>query len=134
MAAVAFKTFALALLCAACTSVSVNNRTLEGTHWRVAEIGGRRTPSSGDYLIEFSGSQIDGRFGCNRWHGTYAVSAGVLTASQVISTKMACPGIAMTFENQGLSVLDRPMRLIWASGRELSLANEAGSIALEVQP
>ena len=40
---VVFRTFALVLSCAACTSVSVNGRTLEGTHWRVVAIDGHQT-------------------------------------------------------------------------------------------
>jgi heat shock protein HslJ len=130
---VVFRTFALVLSYAACTSVSVNGRTLEGTHWRVVAIDGHQTPANGDYLMEFSGGQISGRFGCNRWSGNYAVDGRTLTPRQVVSTKIACEGLAMTFENQGLSVLNGPGRLTWPSGQKLRLVNGAGSIALELQ-
>jgi heat shock protein HslJ len=133
MAAAAFRAFALALSCVACTSVSVDGRTLEGTHWRVAAIDGRQTPADGEYRIEFSGGRISGRFGCNRWGGNYALAGETLTSSQVISTKMACQGLAMMFENQGISVLNQPARLAWTSGQKLTLINGAGSIELELQ-
>ena len=134
MAAGVFRTFPLVLSCAACTTVSVDARTLEGTHWRVAAIDGRQTPVDGEYRIEFSGGRISGRFGCNRWGGTYAVAGETLTSSQIISTKMACLGQAMMFETQGLSVLNQPVRLALARGQKLTLTNGAGSIALEIQP
>jgi heat shock protein HslJ len=111
--------------------MSIDSRTLEGTYWIVASIDGRATPTDGNYNLEFAGGRISGRFGCNRWSGGYAVAGGSLTASQVISTKMACPEPAMSFENQGLNVLNQLARLDWTTGQKLTLSNSAGSIALE---
>lgn len=131
MAVAVFRTATIALSCAACTSMSVDGRTLEGVSWTVASIDGRATPTDGNYHVEFAGGRISGRFGCNRWTGGYAVAGDTLTASQVISTKMACPEPAMSFENQGLNVLNQPMRLVWMTGQKLTLINRAGSISFE---
>jgi heat shock protein HslJ len=49
-------------------------------------------------------------------------------------TLMACPEPSATFENQGLAVLNQPMRMSWASSRKLTLSNAAGTIALELLP
>jgi len=134
MAAAAFRVTALALACGACTSIAADSRAFEGSGWRVTAIDGHATRSEGGYQVEFAGGRISGRFGCNRWSGAYAVAGETLTASQVVSTKMACPEPAMIFENKGLMVLDQPMRLAWSSERRLTLSNAAGSIALERQP
>jgi heat shock protein HslJ len=130
----AFSAAVLALACVACTSVLVDARSFEGTSWRVAAIDGRATPATGDYRIEFGNGRISGRFGCNGWGGSYAVAGETLTASQVISTMMACPGPAMTFEHEGLAVLQQPMRWTWTAGDKVTLSNSAGSIALVRQP
>jgi len=133
MAAAGFRAAALALACAGCTSIAVDARTFEGTRWRVTAIDGKPTPAGGDYRMEFAGGRIGGRFGCNSWGGHYAVSGKSLSARQVISTMMACPEPAMSFERRGLSILQQPMQWTFAGAR-LTLSNAAGSIALERQP
>jgi putative lipoprotein len=122
---------ALALACAACTTVAADARTFDGTRWHVTAIDGRATPATGDYHVEFKAGQISGRFGCNGWGGSYTVGGETMAASQVVSTMMACPEPAMSFEGQGLAVLRQPMRWTWAAGEKLTLSNSAGSIALE---
>ena len=134
MAAAGFSTAALALACAACTSIAADARTFDGTRWHVTAIDGRATPATGDYHVEFKSGEISGRFGCNGWGGTYAVRGETLTASQVRSTLMACAEPAMSFESQGLAVLREPMRWTWIAGTKLMLSNSAGSIALERIP
>jgi heat shock protein HslJ len=96
----------------------------------VTAINGRSTPANGEYRLDFNGGQISGRFGCNGWSGSYSVAGDTLTAGQVRSTMMACPDPAMSFESQGLAVLQQPMRFGSTRGK-LTLSNRAGSIALE---
>ena len=132
MAAAAFRTVTLALACTACTSVMADERTFAGTRWHVAAIDGRPTPANGDYHVEFSRNEISGRFGCNGFGGRYAILGDIITAGEVRSTMMACPD--MGFESSGLAVLNRPMQMRWSSGRQLTLTNGAGSIALERAP
>lgn len=130
MVAAVFRAAALALACAACTSIAVDSRTFEGTYWRVTAIDGEPTPASGDYRVSFENGRISGRFGCNSWSGAFAVTGERITAAQVVSTKMACPEPAGRFEGRGLAVINQPMRWRWASGQELTLASGAGSILL----
>ena len=134
MAAAVCRAVALALACAACSSIAVDARTFEGTRWRVTAIDGQATPANGDYRMEFQQGQIGGRFGCNGWGGRYSVAGETLTASEVRSTMMACAEPAMTFESRGLAVLQQPMRWTETAGGKLTLSNGAGSIALERQP
>ena len=128
MAAAGFRVAALALACAACTSVMADERTFDGTRWHVTAIDGRATPATGDYHVQFARDEISGRFDCNGWGGRYAIVGDIITAGEIRSTMMACPD--MSFESSGLAVLDRPMQIRWSSGRQLTLTNGAGSIEL----
>lgn len=130
MVAAGFRGAALALACAACTSIALDSRTFEGTYWRVTAIDGEPTPASGDYHVNFENGRISGRFGCNSWVGAFAVTGERITAAQVVSTKMACLGPAGSFENRGLAVINQPMRWRWETGKELTLVSGAGSILL----
>jgi len=134
MAAAGFKAAALALACAACTSVMADERTFDGTHWHVKAVDGRATPATGDYHVQFTRNEISGRFGCNSFGGRYAIVGDIMTAGEVRSTLMGCPEPAASLESRGFAVLNRPMQMRWASGRQLTLSNGAGSIALQRTP
>ena len=118
------------LALAGCTSINAGPASFEGTNWRVAAIDGQATPSTGDYGLQFSNGRASGRFGCNHLGGTYAVSANVMTFGTVIATRMACSDPAMSFETNGLKVMQQPVALNWTSANRLELSNSAGSIAL----
>ena len=129
----------LSLAAAACTSMALSPRSLDGTNWHVAAVNGRATPESDRYSMSFDGGRISARFGCNRGGASYSVAGDVISAGPVISTKMAClpvtaqPGPGpMEFENMGFSVLAQPMRMNWESGTRLTLSNAAGSIVLDL--
>jgi heat shock protein HslJ len=125
---------AVAAVLTACASVSTMTASLEGTRWTVAGIDGAATPRTDAYRLEFRDGRIGGKFGCNSFSGRYSVARDTLTAANVAATKMACPGPADTFESQGFAVLAQPMQLQWHSGSRVTLANAAGSIALERLP
>ena len=133
MAAAGFRATVATLACAGCTSIAVDAQTFENTHWRVTAINGRATPSNGDYHMEFEGGRISGRFGCNGWGGGYSLTRETLSASQVVSTLMACPEPAMSFESQGLTALRQPMHWNSVGARGLTLTSPSGSISLERQ-
>ena len=123
-----------AALLAGCTSIAADQRTFDGTRWRVTAINGQPTPATGDYHVAFAGGQISGRFGCNGWGGRYRIMQDTIVAREIASTLMGCPEPAMSFESAGLRVLGQPMRLAWASSGRLTLENGAGTIALERSP
>ena len=126
------RTAFLALLpLAACASVATGPSSLEGTHWQVTAINGRATAPSGNYRLEFARGGIGGRLGCNSMGGRYSIAGETLTVRDLASTLMGCPEPAASFESQGAAVLALPMRITWTSGRELTLSNAAGSLALQ---
>lgn len=130
MGAAGFKAAGLALACAACTSIAVDARTFEGTRWRATAIDGQPTPSAGNYVIRFDKGRIGGQLGCNVFGGEFRVRGDTLTASAIRMTMMACMEPAATFESEGFTILNRPMRMIWTSSQRLTLSNSAGSIDL----
>jgi len=134
MAAAGFKAAALALACAACTSVMAEERTFDGTRWHVTAVDGRATPATGDYHVQFTRNEISGRFGCNGFGGRYAIVGDIITAGEIRSTLMGCPEPAASFETRGFAVLNRPMQMRWTSGRQLTLSNGAGSVELQRTP
>ena len=134
MAAAAFRATILAALLSGCTSVASTNATLEGTEWQVMAIDGQPTPRTETYRMQFKDGQEGGRFGCNHFGGQFSARGSTLTVTNTTSTLMGCPEPAATFEREGLSVLQQPMAMQWASDRRLTLSNSAGSIALERVP
>ena len=133
MAAAGCRAAALALACAACTSIAVDQRSLEGTSWRVTAIDGEATPAAGDYRIEFRNGRINGRFGCNGWGGDYTMRGDALIVGRVISTMMACSDPAARFESEGLAILRQPVEWSWRDVHRMTLSNGAGSMELQLQ-
>jgi heat shock protein HslJ len=134
MAAAGFKATFLTALLAGCTSVATTNASLEGTEWQVTAIDGQATPRTETYRVQFENGRAGGRFGCNHFGGQFTASGSTLTVSNSASTLMGCPEPAATFEREGLAVLQQPMTMSWASDQQLTLTNDAGSIALERLP
>ncbi len=134
MGAAGFRSTLLAMTLAGCTSIAADARTLESTRWHVATINSRATSTTADYGIEFKNGRIGGRFGCNGFGGRYSIQRDQLIARDVASTLMGCPEPAASFESQGFAILNQPMRMIWSSGRNLTLSNSAGSMMLERTP
>ena len=130
-AAVGCRVLFATLLLAGCTSINAGPKSFEGTAWRVAAINGQTTPSNDAYRIDFSDGRAGGRFGCNRFSGSYAASGGVIAFGPMIATRMACPDPAMSFENQGLKVMQQSVAMNWTSANRLELSNSTDSIALE---
>ncbi|MGH6729434.1 MAG: META domain-containing protein [Sphingomicrobium sp.] len=119
---------------AGCTSIAATSATFENSRWRVAAINGEATPALPNYRMAFERGRIGGQFGCNHFGGDYRVRGDTLTTGAVAMTEMACSGPADHFEGRGLAVLTQPMRLNWTNDQRLTLANAAGSIALERLP
>jgi heat shock protein HslJ len=125
---------AVALL-ACCTSVHSTNATFEGTQWRVTAINGHATPPPpASYRMRFEDRTLGGQFGCNHFGGDYRIAGDIMTTGAMMMTEMACSEPASNFEHWGMLVLQRPMRMSWTSGRQLTLNNDAGSITLVRTP
>ena len=134
MGAAGFRTLALAAAgtIAGCTSVTTDARTLDGTAWRVAAINGETAPAGLE--LRFGQGELSGYLGCNRFSGPYRLSSETLTVRPMAMTQMACEpvddGPRPMFEPAGLAILSQPMKIVWQNGRNFTLNNAAGSIAL----
>ena len=73
---------------------------LEGTEWRLAEIGGQPQPAESmttrtpGFTLTASGRKVQGSAGCNRMTGTYELDGANLRFGPLATTRMACPGMA----------------------------------------
>lgn len=129
-----FALVALAALLAGCaTAEAPATPVLEGSAWQVTSIDGEATPRTDMCQMEFKDGRASGRFGCNRFSGSYTSTGSTLALGPTISTKMACPEPAGRHESEGLAVLQQEAQLAWA-GNRLTISNASGSIALERLP
>jgi heat shock protein HslJ len=136
MGAVGFRAPALALLCAACTSIHADQRTFEGTTWRVTAINSVQTPPYRvwPYRVWFSGGYMRGVI-CNNFQAPYTVAGGFIQLGGMENTERGCDGPTMQLEESAFAIFHRrPMRISWASSRNVTLSNGAGSLDLELQP
>jgi heat shock protein HslJ len=129
-----FTLVALAAALAGCaTAEAPATPVLEGSVWQVTSIDGEATRRTDMYQMEFKDGRASGRFGCNRFSGTYTSTGTTLTLGPTMSTRMGCPEPAGTHEREGLAVLQQEAQLVWA-GSQLTISNTSGSIALERLP
>ena len=122
-----------AALAGCATAKAPGGPTLEGSAWQVTAIDGQATPRTDMYQIEFRDSRMSGRFGCNRFSGTYTATGSTLSLGPTMSTRMGCSEPAGTHEREGLAVLQQEAQLAW-TGSQLTISNHSGSIALERLP
>jgi heat shock protein HslJ len=82
---------------------------LEGTEWRLADIGGQPSAPAADstrhpgFTLLARGRKVQGSAGCNRMTGTYQLDGLKLKFGPLATTRMACP--AMQTETAFLKAL-----------------------------
>ena len=87
---------------------------LEGTEWRLVDIGGQPAPAGADttrhpgFTLLAEGRKIQGSAGCNRMSGTYQLDGEKLKFGPLATTRMACP--AMQTETAFLKALEATTR------------------------
>jgi heat shock protein HslJ len=87
---------------------------LEGTEWRLADIGGQPSPAGADssrhpgFTLLAEGHKVQGSAGCNRMMGTYELEGAKLKFGPLATTRMACP--AMETETAFLKALGATTR------------------------
>lgn len=84
------------------------NEQITGKYWKLVEINGQ--PFTGGtnkepyIILKVEDHRVNGTGGCNAFSGGYALQAGNrITFSQIVSTEMACPDMAI--ESSLLKVL-----------------------------
>ena len=102
----------------------------EGSNWRIASINGENTPSN-RYVISFGGNQITGRVGCNEFGGKLVASESTFSVADLRATSRNCGDTAGMIEGSAFAVLSQPIRMVWASRDQLTIASSEGSMMLE---
>jgi heat shock protein HslJ len=105
---------------------------LEGTEWRLADIGGQPSPPGADstrhpgFTLIAEGRTVQGSAGCNRMKGTYQLDGQNLKFGPLATTRMACP--AMQTETAFLKALEATTRYE-VSGSSLTLYGADTAVA-----
>ena len=105
---------------------------LEGTEWRLADIGGQPAPAGADstrhpgFTLIAEGRKVQGSAGCNRMTGTYQLDGQKLKFGPLATTRMACP--AMQTETAFLKALEATTRYE-VSGSSLTLYGADTAVA-----
>jgi heat shock protein HslJ len=105
---------------------------LEGTDWRLVDIGGQPSPAGADstrhpgFTLLAEGRKVQGSAGCNRMTGTYQLEGQKLKFGPLATTRMACP--AMQTETAFLKALEATTRYE-ISGSSLTLYGADTAVA-----
>jgi heat shock protein HslJ len=105
---------------------------LEGTEWRLVDIGGQPSPAGADstrppgFTLLAEGRKVQGSAGCNRMTGTYRLDGQKLKFGPLATTRMACP--AMQTETAFLKALEATTRYE-VSGSSLTLYGADTAVA-----
>jgi heat shock protein HslJ len=105
---------------------------LEGTEWRLVDIGGQPSPAGADstrhpgFTLLADGRKVQGSAGCNRMTGTYKLDGDKLKFGPLATTRMACP--AMETETAFLKALEATTRYE-VSGSSLTLYGADTAVA-----
>jgi heat shock protein HslJ len=105
---------------------------LEGTEWRLVDIGGQPSPAGADstrhpgFTLLAEGRKVQGSAGCNRMTGTYQLDGQKLKFGPLATTRMACPD--MQTETAFLKALEATTRYE-VSGSSLTLFGADTAVA-----
>jgi heat shock protein HslJ len=126
---------AWAVLLVGCNPGPADSPSLEGTQWVLVALEGKLPLAGTAPSAEFSADQIGGSAGCNHYFGTYAVSGGSITISDVGSTEMYCmePEGVMDQEQAFLAALASAARYRLAGAR-LEFLDATGRVILAFGP
>ena len=84
---------------------------LEGTAWRLEDLGGRGVVDRGESMVAFDvDGTVYGSGGCNRFQGTYERQGYDLSFGPLAATRMACPEAVMEQEMAWLGFLESVVR------------------------
>ncbi|MFL5648332.1 MAG: META domain-containing protein, partial [Chloroflexota bacterium] len=107
---------ALLLVVAGCTSAGADDKTADGdggelgaTRWvlqSMSDAGALTILPDGLYAdAEFTSLRVKGFSGCNDYDAVYRNAGPMLLVSEPVTTRMACPEPASTFESSYLGLL-----------------------------
>ena len=117
-----------ALLLAACAPMTDTGGAiaLEGTSWRLIEIGGQPPVAGADVTLRFVDGHAEGFASCNQYRGPYTVSGTTLTFGPAISTKRACIEQERNAQETAYLGAFQNVASYTATGDRLTLSDAAG--------
>lgn len=115
-----------------CGGAIVPPEGLAGTNWRIASLDGAPIVADRGGEMRFEGSRISASVGCNRLMGSFTSDGTRLTASQMASTRMACPPEIMAQEMRLSQMLRQSLAIRFAPDGRMILTGDGGAtIVLE---
>lgn len=132
------RTFAISmiltlLLLTACAGGKSQN-PLAGSDWNLVTLNGAAPLEGTTLTLTFGTDQIGGNAGCNSFGGKYTIEGDKLTASELVSTLMACADTGVMEQEsaylnalgaaQSFSVNHSELRILSADGVELVFARQ----------
>ena len=127
-----FAAAALLVTMAACGSAA-QDKTLEGTTWKLAQMGSIPATAINQetdfFTLEFNAADtmVAGRTNCNRFFGRYEVKGDRLHLGEMGMTRMACPD--MQYEDLFSKMLGEADRFA-IDGSELTLYDDRKPLAV----
>ena len=112
---------------------SPSSLPLEGTHWRLASLGGQAVPTPAGVrevylMLDAAQHRASGFAGCNQFTAGYTQSGAALRFERPAATMMACPALAQ--EQAYLNALNATTG--WrVSGERLQLVDAQGKAQAE---
>jgi heat shock protein HslJ len=102
--------------------------------WKVEEIGGRGVIDESEASIAFDpDGSLHGNSSCNRFFGSFALTAEGLTISDTGGTMMACDPGSMDQEQRFLSALEQVRRFEMLPDGRLCLIGEDGHVVVSAR-
>ena len=126
---------ALVAMLAACAGrVAPSGASLEGTYWRLVELGGRPAAGTGhsrEAHLEFAadGGRVTGSTGCNRLTGSFTRDAAMLRFGATATTRMACLDPSLNAQEQRFLAVLRDTERHEIAGDTLTLIGAGGTLA-----
>jgi heat shock protein HslJ len=132
---------AVALIVAACSSLSVDGQDLAGTRWKAVSIAGQAPIAGSEPTLIFDGGRIEGSSGCNTYEsqGPVTITGGSIKIGTTLMTLGRCietgggDAPVTTIEIAFSAALDAADR-IGIRGNQLVLSGSAGELVFERRP
>ena len=116
------------------SSATAPAQALEGTEWRLAEVGGRPARVVGgaaapSLRLDGAEDRASGNSGCNGFSGPYVLQGASLRLGPLASTRRACTDEEMNRQETALFQALESTRTWRVTGDTLVLSGDAGPVA-----
>jgi heat shock protein HslJ len=121
---------ALVIVGLGCDYVPGAPTKLDGTIWRVIEVGGIGPVPGTEPIVRFVAGQVQGQTGCNSFSGPFTLRPdGAAVVGDLATTLIGCDGPVGSQEATMLRALQSADRIV-LDGTRLSIEGAAGRIVL----